>query len=71
MRRILVQMPRRTVALCHSQPTAKRSRARLWAYGLEALAEARGCSVATVRRAVKAGRLDPACLASVAAWVRK
>lgn len=37
---------------------------------LKMIAEARGCHVATVRRAVESGRLDPGDLLSVARFIR-
>ena len=60
---------RLTVNLFPSQPHAKRAQPRLWAFGHLALAEAGNCGVCTVRRAIKAGTLNPSSFVSIYNWL--
>lgn len=62
---------RRTVTLVAGQDPAPKSKAKLWAYGLDALAKAAGCHISTVRRYIQSGQLDPCDLRSVAGWLSK
>ena len=62
---------RRTVTLVIGQSDAKRSKAKLWAFGLGALAAAVGLHESTVRRHVAEGALNPCDLLSVAEWLRR
>jgi hypothetical protein len=61
---------KRTVLLVSEEPTRRNGKARLYAYGIRAIAEVIGTSAKTVRRA--SGRdFDPASLASVLRFVNE
>lgn len=61
---------RRLVTLVHEQPSGRASKARLFAFGLEAMADATGQALITVKRHVQAGKVDPRNLGSVALYIR-
>ncbi len=59
----------RRVRIVTEQGAKPRSKARLSAYGMQALATVAKCSTDTVQRAVAAGKLDMASMESVLMWV--
>lgn len=59
----------RRVNLVVEQPDRKRSKARLYGYGIQALAVIRGVTVWTVKRDVARGRVDLGSLVSVVKYV--
>lgn len=61
---------KRTVRLVSEEQARRFGKARLYAYGLRAVAQVAGVSVKTVSRERDAGRLDLGSLASVVAWVK-
>lgn len=60
---------RRTVTVVIEQPTYKRDKTRMHAYGVRAIATVAKCSARTVERAVDAGALDMGSMVSVLMWV--
>lgn len=60
----------RHITLVHEQPAGRGSKARLFAFGLEAIADATGQAIITVKRHVQAGNFDPKNLGSVALYIR-
>ena len=59
---------KRTVRLVAEEPKRRGGKARLWAFGLRAIARAAGVSEKTVRRAAGT-EFDPAALAEVSRYV--
>lgn len=60
---------RRTVTVVTEQPTYKKDKTRMHAYGVQAVATVAKCSARTVERAVDAGALDMGSMQSVLMWV--
>ncbi len=59
----------RRVRIVTEQGAKPRSKARLSAYGMQALATVAKCSTDTVQRAVAAGKLDMQSIESALMWV--
>jgi hypothetical protein len=59
----------RTVTLVSEQPDRRKSKAPLFAFGFDAIAEITGRKVSTVKRHAKIGHFTPSCLSSVAGYI--
>ena len=60
---------RRTIILVQEEPTKENGKARLYAFGIRAVASLAGVSLKTARRAETAAELNLGSLRSVLAWV--
>ena len=60
---------RRTIILVEQEPTKANGKARLYGYGIRAVASLAGVSLKTARRAETAAELNLGSLRSVLAWV--
>ena len=60
---------RRTIILVEQEPAKANGKARLYGYGIRAVASLAGVSVKTARRAETAAELNLGSLRSVLAWV--
>ena len=62
---------RRTIILVQEEPTKENGKARLYAFGIRAVASLAGVSLKTARRAETAAELNLGSLRSVLAWVSR
>jgi hypothetical protein len=60
---------RRTVQLIEGTTEGRKSKPKLWAFDVHAVAKAAGVSSRTVRRAIIAGTLEPRSLLSLHRWL--
>lgn len=67
-RRLKAGRKYRIVSIVSEEPQKRGGKARLWAFGLRAIAKAAGVSEKTVRRAAGT-EFDPAALAEVSRYV--